>query len=74
MKKFLLFLMVVLVYIVHQDNWNWKSADLIFGFLPVGMAYHAGYSVLAAIMMAILVSRVAGVPSGKNRAARPIRA
>jgi hypothetical protein len=27
----------------------------VFGFLPIGLAYHAGYSVLAAIMMAVLV-------------------
>ena len=55
MKKFLLFLLIAVVYVLHQDNWNWKNADLVFGFLPVGMAYHAAYSVLAAIMMAILV-------------------
>ena len=55
MKKFLLFLMIAFVYVIHQDNWNWKSSELIFGFLPIGMAYHAGYSILAAIMMAILV-------------------
>jgi len=28
---------------------------VVFGFLPVGLAYHAGYSILAAIMMAVLV-------------------
>jgi Protein of unknown function (DUF3311) len=55
MKKFLLFLLIVAVYILHQDYWNWKNADLVFGFLPIGLAYHVGYSVLAAIMMAILV-------------------
>ena len=55
MKKFLLFLLIAVVYVVHQDYWNWKDAGLVFGFLPVGLAYHAGYSVLAAIMMAILV-------------------
>ena len=55
MKKLLLFLLVVGVYVLHQDLWNWKNADLIFGFLPVGLAYHAAYSVVAAIMMAILV-------------------
>ena len=47
--------MLVVVYVLHQDNWNWTNADLVFGFLPVGMAYHAGYSILAAAMMAILV-------------------
>jgi Protein of unknown function (DUF3311) len=55
MKKLLLFLLIAGVYVLHQDFWNWKSTDLIFGFVPIGMAYHAGYSVLAAIMMAILV-------------------
>ena len=55
MKKFLLFLLIAVVYLLHQDLWNWKNADLVFGFLPVGLAYHAGYSILAAITMAILV-------------------
>jgi len=55
MKKFLLFLMIAGVYVLHQDFWNWKSTDIIFGFLPVGLAYHAGYSILATLMMAVLV-------------------
>jgi hypothetical protein len=54
-KKFLLFLLIAGVYLLHQDLWNWKNADLVFGFVPVGLAYHAAYSILAAIMMAILV-------------------
>jgi len=56
MKKLLLFLLVAGVYILHQDFWNWKQAEpLIFGFLPIGLAYHAGYSILASILMALLV-------------------
>jgi hypothetical protein len=55
MKKLLLCLLVIAVYVLHQDYWNWKNADLVFGILPVGLAYHVGYSILAAIMMAILV-------------------
>ncbi len=56
MKNTALALLVLAVYLLHQDFWNWKKADpLIFGFLPVGLAYHAAYSILAAIMMAILV-------------------
>ena len=56
MKKLLLFLLVAGVYVLHQDNWNWKDDSLMFGFLPKGLAYHAGYSILAAIMMAVLVT------------------
>jgi hypothetical protein len=56
MKKFLLFLLIALVYLAHQDIWNWKSAEPLFlGFLPVGLAYHAGFSVLCAALMAVLV-------------------
>ncbi len=55
-KVILLTLMVVLVYLLHQDFWNWRKAEpLILGFLPVGLAYQAVYSILAAIMMAVLV-------------------
>jgi uncharacterized oligopeptide transporter (OPT) family protein len=55
MKKFLLFILVAAVYVLHQDYWNWKNSDVVLGFLPVGLAYHAGYSILAAVMMAVLV-------------------
>ena len=55
-KHLLLFLFALVVYLLHQDFWNWKQYEpLIFGFLPVGLAYHAGYSILAAIMMAVFV-------------------
>ncbi len=55
-KKSLLSLLVLLVFLLHQDYWNWKQTEpLVFGFLPVGLAYHAGYAVLAAVMMALLV-------------------
>jgi len=55
MKKVLLILMVLTVYVLHQDFWNWLNAHAIFGFIPVGLAYHAGFSVLCAAMMAVLV-------------------
>jgi hypothetical protein len=57
MKKLLLLLLILAVYVLHQDLWNWSKADpLIFAFLPVGLAYHAAYSILAAAMMAVLVA------------------
>jgi uncharacterized oligopeptide transporter (OPT) family protein len=55
-KALLIAVLVFAVYLVHQDYWNWKKTEpLIFGFLPIGLAYHAGYSILAAILMAVLV-------------------
>ncbi len=56
LKALFLTTAVVLVYLLHQDFWNWTRAEpLVFGFLPVGLAYQAGYSILAAIVMAFLV-------------------
>jgi len=55
-RKLLLTLLVLVVYLLHQDFWNWKTAKpLLFGFLPVGLAYHAIYSIIASVTMAILV-------------------
>ncbi len=55
-KIILLTLFVVVVYLLHQDFWNWRKTEpLVFGFLPVGLAYHAGFSILASILMAVLV-------------------
>jgi hypothetical protein len=57
LKTCLLTALLAVVYVLHQDFWNWKEAyPLVFGFLPIGLAYQAGYSILAAAMMAVLVS------------------
>jgi len=43
------------VYVLHQDVWFWRAArPLVFGFLPVGLAYHAAYCVLVAALMSVL--------------------
>jgi hypothetical protein len=56
LRIFCLTFLVLAVYVLHQDFWNWKKVEpLLFGFLPAGLAYHAGYSILAAVTMGILV-------------------
>ena len=55
MKRVVLVLLVIAVYVLHQDFWNWSSTRMI-GFLPIGLAYHAMYSVLCALMMFTLVT------------------
>ncbi|MBI5384702.1 MAG: hypothetical protein HZA90_08425 [Verrucomicrobia bacterium] len=55
-KPWLLTALVLAVFLLHQDFWNWSKADpLVLGFLPVGLAYHAAYCALAALMMLVLV-------------------
>lgn len=40
-------LMVVALVVLHQDNWFWDDATLVFGFMPVGLLYHACLSLAA---------------------------
>lgn len=47
---------IALFYLLHQDWWHWPVArPLAFGFLPVGLWYHALYTIAAALLMAALV-------------------
>lgn len=55
-RHWLLTALVGVVFFLHQDFWNWKStAPLLFGLFPPGLTYHLGYSIVAAITMALLV-------------------
>jgi len=47
---------VLVLYALHQDLWFWRSArPLVFGFIPVGLAYHAVFCLATAVLMALLV-------------------
>jgi hypothetical protein len=54
-KHAVLVLVIVVMVLLHQDFWLWKNKNLVFGFLPAGLAYHVCYSILASVVMAILV-------------------
>ena len=57
-RRLVLILATVAVYVLHQDVWFWRTArPLVFGFLPIGLAYHAFFSGLAALLMWLLVSQ-----------------
>jgi hypothetical protein len=65
-------LAIAALYALHQDVWFWRAArPLLFGFLPVGLAYHGAYCLAAALLMWTL-TRVAwphhleDVPSQKE--------
>jgi hypothetical protein len=56
MKRLPLILLVVFFYALHQDFWFWRAArPLVFGSIPIGLFYHACYSVAAAVLMWLLV-------------------
>ena len=56
MTRAILILSVFGLYILHQDIWYWNVArPLIFGFLPIGLFYHAAYSVAVSVLMLLLI-------------------
>ena len=57
MKRILLVVAVVALYVLHQDIWFWRTAHpLVFGFIPIGLFYHGMFSVAAALLMWLLVT------------------
>lgn len=54
--KRLIYALLILLALAHQDFWWWDDADtLVFGFMPVGLAYHAGMCMAAAALWALAV-------------------
>ena len=47
--------LAVVLAVIHQDFWWWDNDDLVFGFLPTGLAFHALYSLMAASLWALSI-------------------
>lgn len=56
MKRLTLVFIVVALYILHQDFWNWReTTPIVFGFLPIGLFYHICYTIAVSLLMCLLV-------------------
>ena len=54
--RWLAFAFVAALYVLHQDFWFWRDArPLVFGFLPIGLFYHAAFTVACTAAMWLLV-------------------
>ena len=43
---------IAALYVLHQDFWFWRTATpLVFGFFPIGLAYHGAYCLAASALM-----------------------
>ena len=47
--KYVVWGLVALLIIVHQDFWYWDDDRLVGGIVPITLAYHAGISIAAGI-------------------------
>lgn len=45
-----IWLLVLVLVIIHQDFWYWDSETLVFGFMPIGLFYHACISLAAGVV------------------------
>lgn len=56
MRKAPLILAIAAMYALHQDVWFWRTAQpIVAGILPVGLAYHAAYTLAVSLLMIVLV-------------------
>ena len=57
---------------MHQDFWFWREArPLVFGFLPIGLFYHAAYTLALSVLLWLLV-RTALAGATRRNAPRPM--
>lgn len=40
---------LILLAVIHQDVWFWDDATLIFGFVPIGLLFHLAISIAAGV-------------------------
>lgn len=51
--RWIIWIAAILLVILHQDLWFWHNSEwLVWGFMPIGLAYHAGFSIAAALLWA----------------------
>ena len=48
--KAVVFLLFFVLLILHQDGWAWSDDTLVFGFMPMALAYHAVFSLACAVL------------------------
>ncbi|MFQ5413485.1 MAG: DUF3311 domain-containing protein [Phycisphaerae bacterium] len=54
--KNLIYTLIILLAVLHHDFWWWDTATpFVFGFIPIGLAYHALISLLAAGLWALAI-------------------
>lgn len=47
--------LVAALALLHQDFWYWSDRTLVFGFMPMGLFYHALFSIACAVVWALAV-------------------
>lgn len=54
MKNFI-WIAAIALAVLHHDFWWWDDRTLVFGFMPIGLFYHAMFSIAAGVLWALAV-------------------
>ena len=46
---------VIVLAVLHWDFWYWDDGSLLFGFLPVGLGFHAAFSIACGLVWFLAV-------------------
>ena len=46
---------VIALFVLHQDFWWWDNKTLLLGFMPIGLFYHAAFSIAAGLVWALAI-------------------
>lgn len=58
-------MLFLLIVVLHQDFWLWDNDTIVFG-LPVGLTYHVGLCLAAAVVFWMLTRAYLGKSSGEG--------
>jgi hypothetical protein len=65
----ILYAALAVLFVLHQDVWLWDDPRIVLG-MPVGLTYHFGYCLVAALVLAFAVRfawpESADVPEGRE--------
>ena len=53
--RWTLYFALVALFLLHNDFWLWDNPKVVLG-LPIGLLYHIGFCVAAAILMALTIN------------------
>ena len=48
-------LLIAVMYALHQDIWFWRTPSVVFGVLPIGLFYHAAYTLATSLLLWLLI-------------------
>jgi hypothetical protein len=71
-----IWLLVGILFVLHHDFWLWDNPSLLLGFLPVGLAYHLLFSIVASALWFAMVrygwpGHIEDFADGKDLPTRP---